>query len=291
MSIWFCLFLTILVILLLGKIMVMKIAIKEIQFALANIIKSDTNSLITISTNSKDLKNLAKCFNQHLKTLRKLEIEYQNGNQELKRSITNISHDLRTPLTAIRGYLDLIDDNHLTNEQRKYFNIIHLKIKDLTNLTEQLFDFSKSLDISNPIHKIDVCVNTILEETIGSFYSLFKKSHIEPIIEICNKKIIKKLDETMLKRILENIISNAIKYSEEEFLIQLKENGEILFSNKTTKMDSTSLEKIFDRYYTVENTKKSNGIGLSIAKQLVELNGGEIKASYQNHKVTILIHF
>jgi len=95
----------------------------------------------------------------------------------------------------------------------------------------------------------------------------------------------------MVKRIFENIISNAIKYSEDNFNIKLKSNGMIEFSNKTNSLDSTSLEKIFDRYYTVKNAKKSNGIGLSIAKQLVELNDGSIKAKYEKNYLIIEVKF
>lgn len=94
----------------------------------------------------------------------------------------------------------------------------------------------------------------------------------------------------MVKRIFENIISNAIKYSEDDFNIKLKSNGAIEFSNKTNSLDSTSLEKIFYRYYTVKNAK-SNGIGLSIAKQLVELNDGNIKAKYENSYLIIEVKF
>ena len=95
----------------------------------------------------------------------------------------------------------------------------------------------------------------------------------------------------MLKRIFENIISNAIKYSENDFNIKLESNGMIEFSNKTNLLNTTSLEKIFDRYYTVKNAQKSNGIGLSIAKQLVELSGGKIKAKYENNYLIIEIRF
>ena len=95
----------------------------------------------------------------------------------------------------------------------------------------------------------------------------------------------------MLKRIFENIISNEIKYSDEFIEIKLTKSGKIIFRNQTKKLDKTTVEKIFDRYYTVENAKKSTGIGLSIAKQLVELNNGIISANYDNGYLTIEIIF
>lgn len=293
MSIWFYLFLAVLClsIFLILKIIIMKNEIKGIGKSLLSILKSDTNNLITISTTDNDLKKLANILNKSLKDLRMLELEYKNGNQELKSSITNISHDLRTPLTAIRGYLDLMDNNNLTEKQINYLKIIDNKVKDLTELTEQLFDFSKSIDIQNEIKKENICINNILEDSIISFFSLFKEHNITPQIEICEDRVIRLLNENMLKRIFENIISNAIKYSEDDFSVKLRSNGTITFSNKTNLLDTTSLEKIFDRYYTVKNVKKSNGIGLSIAKQLVELNNGQIKAKYDNNYLIIEIEF
>lgn len=268
----------------------MKNEINNIGKSISSIINADTNNLITISSNDSDLKKLANVLNKSLKELRQLQLEYKNGNQELKSSITNISHDLRTPLTAIRGYLDLMNNN-LTQKQLKYLKIIDGKVNDLTELTEQLFDFSKSIDIKNEIKRENICINDILEDSIASFYSLFKKYSITPNINICNGKVIRLLNENMVKRIFENIISNAIKYSERDFNVQMFDDGTIEFSNKTDKLDQISLEKIFDRYYTVRNAKKSSGIGLSIAKQLVDLSNGTIKAKYINNKLIIQVKF
>ncbi len=293
MSIWFYLFLIVscISIFLIIKIIIMKNEIKNIGKALTSILKSDTNNLITISTNDNDLKKLANTLNKSLKELRKLELEYKNGNQGLKSSITNISHDLRTPLTAIRGYLDLIDSSNLTDKQINYLKIIDIKVKDLTELTEQFFDFSKALDIQNEIKREKIVVNDILEDSIASFYSLFKEYNIMPNIDICKEKVVRLLNENMLKRIFENIISNAVKYSEKDFNVKMYSNGTIEFSNKTDKLDQVSLEKMFNRYYTVRNAKKSNGIGLSIAKQLVELSNGKIEAKYKNNSLMIVIKF
>lgn len=293
MSIWFYLFLIILwiSIFLSLKILIMKIEIKNIGKSLVNIINADTNHLITISTNENTLKKLTTILNRSLKDLRKLELEYRNGNGELKSSITNISHDLRTPLTSIRGYLDLMDNENLTEKQIKYLKIIDNKVNDLTELTEQLFDFSKALDIEKEMKKEKICLNEILEDTVASFYGLFKEQEIIPKIEIDKSRVIRMLNENMLKRIFENIISNAIKYGEKEIFIKMDRYGKIEFVNKAKNLDKVSLEKIFARYYTVQNAKKSNGIGLSIAKQLVDLCNGEIEAKYHNNMLTIVVKF
>ena len=291
MSIWFYLFLIVLFIAIffILKVLIMKQEIKNIGSCLTDIINTDTNNLITINTNDKKLKELANLLNDSLKNLRKLELEYKNGNKELKTSITNISHDLRTPLTAIRGYLDLMDNDNLSEKQIKYLKIIDSKVKDLTFLTEQLFDFSKTLDIHTEMKQESIVINDILEDSVASFYSLFKEHNITPNIDICREKVIRVLNENILKRIFENIISNAIKYSKKDFNIKLYNNGIIEFSNQTDGLDQVSLEQLFDRYYTVKSAKKSNGIGLSIAKQLVDLSGGKIEAKYKNNILKIKI--
>ena len=115
------------------KIYIMKKSMKEIAVSFSNILQSDTNTLITITTKDKDIKKLANEINEKLKKLRKQQLQYQNGNQELKRIITNISHDMRTPLTAIRGYIELLRENK--EEQEKYLKIIDRKINELTVLT------------------------------------------------------------------------------------------------------------------------------------------------------------
>lgn len=279
-------FLILIIIFLIAKILLIKFYFKEIKLNIEKILKEDSNRLITISTNDKQLKNLTNTLNMYICEFRKQERSYKKGNQELQKSITNISHDLRTPLTAIKGYIDLIEIDNLNIKQKKYLKIINDKIDVLTNLTEQLYDYSKSLDLKDKIKKEKVCLNEVLEEVLISYYGLFKKKSINPIIKISKKKIYKYLDKNMFIRILENVVSNALKYSEDEFKVNLLENGKIIISNKTKNFNITNVNKIFNRYYTLETGSKSSGIGLSIAKQLIELNGGHI---YAKHKNSILI--
>ncbi len=290
--IWLYVIIVILFIILLFAIMkiyIMKKSMKEIAVSFSNILQSDTNTLITITTKDKDIKKLANEINRELKKLRKQQLQYQNGNQELKRIITNISHDMRTPLTAIRGYIELLRENK--EEQEKYLKIIDRKTNELTVLTEQLFDFSKTMDVETKIEKEECCLNELLEEALANDYTIFKENNIEPKVEICAEKVYRNLDKHTIIRIFENILSNAGKYSNGDFKVVLYKEGKITFSNKATSLDATTVQKIFDRYFTVENAKKSTGLGLSIAKQLVELNGGNISAKFINQYLIIQIEF
>ena len=271
------------------KLYFIKKSIKEIRVSINKIIKADTNQLLTISSSDKEMKKLANDLNKELQDLRKEKLQYQNGNQELKRIITNISHDMRTPLTAISGYIDLMKENK--EKQKEYMKIIEKKTEELTLLTDQLFDFSKTMDMGVEMQREKCCINEILEETLANMYHFFKEKQIEPKLEICTQKIYKDLDKHSIIRVFENILSNVCKYSDGDFKVTLNEKGIITFSNKATSLDATTVQKIFDRYFTVENAKKSTGLGLSISKQLVKLNGGKISAKYVNEYLIIQIEF
>lgn len=271
------------------KLYLIKKSIREIEKSINWILEGDTNNLLTVSSADTDIKRLANSLNIKLKNLRNQKLQYVNGNQELKKSITNISHDLRTPLTSISGYVDLLKTKKGKERQEEYLNIIDRKTNDLILLTEQLFDFSKTMDMSTKIEKNNLCLNEILEETLTNYYILFKENNIEPNINITDKQIYKMVDRNAIIRIFENILSNVIKYSNGEFNVTLNEKGEIIFSNKSTMLDATTVQKIFNRYFTVEDAKESTGLGLSIAKQLVELNSGNIYAKYINGKLIIKI--
>lgn len=262
------------------KLFLLKKSIREIRLSLKKILELDTNNLIYISSTDKELTNLTNDLNIELRKLRKQQLQYENGNQELKQAITNISHDLRTPLTGISGYVDLLREENLTEKQNRYVDIINEKTNELINLTEQLFDYSKSLDLEQKINKKNYCINEILEEIIGGYYNTFRKKNIIPNIKICEKAIYRNVDKAMIIRIFENLISNTIRYSDNDCNIELQEDGKIIFYNKASKLDSITVQKIFNRYYTIENIDKNSGVGLSIAKQLVELNGGSILAKY-----------
>lgn len=282
-------FLILVIIFLISKIVIINLSIKEIEINIEKILKEDSNRLITISTNNINLKKLANNLNLYIYEFRKQEKKYKNGNQELQKSITNISHDLRTPLTAIKGYIDLIEKDNLNKKQSNYLKIISDKVDILTTLTEQLYDYSKCLDLKDKIKKEKVCINDILEDVLVSYYELFKQKNITPKILIVEKKIFKYLDKNMFVRVLENIISNALKYSEDNFEVNLLDNGKIIISNKTKSLNITNVNKIFNRYYTLQTGSKSSGLGLSIAKQLIELNGGNIYAKYKNNNLIIEI--
>ena len=289
-SLVFIIILVFVCIFLIVKVFLIKKTIREIEKSFTYILESDTNNIVTISSLDKDIKNLTINLNKNLMELRKQKLEYKNGNQELKKIITNISHDLRTPLTVINGYIDLLQKENKNAEQERYIKIIKEKIYELQELTEQLFEFSKTVDVDLEVKKEECCLNDILEESLANYYNQFKEKNIIHKISISNKKINKMVNRLAIIRIFENILSNVLKYSNGNFEVILNDDGIITFSNKANSLDAITVQKIFDRYFTVENAKESTGIGLAIAKQLIEQNRGKITAEYVNGYLIIKLY-
>ena len=282
-------FLSVLIAALIIKIISLKRAVKDIEESLSEKLTTDTNTLIDISSNDKRIRSLAGTLNRELAVLRKEKLSYMNGNNELKNSVTNISHDLRTPLTAICGYIELLEREEKTKEAEKYLDIIKKRAEFMVKLTEELFGYSVIMSEDGGKTTSYTDVKNILEESIASFYEVLISRNIVPVINLTKEKVIRKTDSNALSRVFSNLLNNAVKYSDGDLEISLFENGEIVFANTASKLDAVEVEKLFDRFYTVETAKNSTGLGLSIAKTLVEQMRGEISAKYKDGKLYIKI--
>ncbi len=285
-----CALLLIAVIYLIIKIYFMHKSMNEISLEVNRFLNQDTNVLISISSKDKYIRRLAENMNVQLKELRKLRRQYENGDKELKEAVTNISHDLRTPITAIWGYLDLIEREEKSKDITRYIEQIRERTETLKSLTEELFAYSVIASVPELKYE-EVNVNRVLEETLLSFFGEFEKVGIKPSINICAKLNTLRGDEAALARVFGNIISNAIKYSDGDFFVEMSEDRKIVFSNTSKKLSSVEVAKLFDRFYTVSQNRKSTGLGLSIAKLLVERMNGKIDAFYEESKLYITIEF
>ena len=275
---------------LLTKIYLMHKAALEIGEAFEVKLASDTNTLIDISSRDPYLCHLAASINTQLRILRSQRHRYQNGDRELKEAVTNISHDLRTPLTAICGYLDLLKKEPLTGNAVRYLSLIENRTEAMKQLTEELFRYSVILS-TQELDMETVCLNGVLEESIASFYAALTSRGIRPQIHMSGKRIEKQLNREALSRVFSNILSNALKYSDGDLEITLHDDGEIVFSNTASGLNEIQVGKLFDRFFTVEAARNSGGLGLAIAKTLVEQMGGTISAEFENSKLSIHIRF
>ncbi len=272
-----------------SKVYLLKKSAKEINIAFAEKIKHDTNTLIQISSHDTDMRALAASINMQLKVFNNSRQKYKHGDLELKEAITNISHDLRTPLTAIYGYLNLLRDEECSKTARVYLSSIENRTKAMKQLTEELFQYTLTAADTEDMIIETVNLNAVLENIISSYYSVLKQKNIIPKITIPDKKTEGKGNENALSRVLGNIISNAVKYSDGDLNITLTQDREFFFSNHASGLTEIQIERLFDRFYTVNSARKSTGLGLSISKILMEKMGGTISADYENEILTICI--
>ena len=279
------------IIALLVKIHILQKSVKEIEIAFADRLVTDTNVLIDISSSDKNVRRLANTINGQLRKLRTERRRFQQGDLELKNAVTNISHDLRTPLTALSGYLELLEQEEKSESVNRYIEIIKDRVDILTQLSEELFKYSVIISTKDNITNEQVIINTVLEESIAAFYTVLTERNIVPEIQVSETKVVRMLDRSALSRVFSNLISNVIKYSDGDLKIVLSENGEIVFSNMASGLDEIQVGRLFDRFYTVEAARKSTGLGLTISKTLVEQMKGTISAIYENNRLSIHIFF
>lgn len=275
---------------LLIKIRMMQKSADEIRKIFGECLLEDTNMQITVSSGDRHIRRLAADINRELKLLRAQRRRYQQGDRELKEAVTNISHDLRTPLTAINGYLELLEEEEKSEAAKRYLSCIKNRTEAMKGLTEELFCYT-IVRAEEPKKKEETDISGVLEESLLSFYGAMVSKGIVPEIQVPDKKIIRNVNKASLVRVFGNIISNMIKYSEGEMKVKLLENGEMHFSNKAPKLQAVQVEKLFDRFFTVEDARISTGLGLSIAKTLTEEMGGSIRAEYRKETLTIFLIF
>lgn len=273
------------------KIHLIHVSAEEIMRQLDERLDVDTNTLISVSARDTHMCRLAAALNGQLRRLRSERRRLQNGDAELREAVLNVSHDLRTPLTAIRGYLELLRREDKSESAERYLSIIENRAEALTRLTEELFRYSIVASGENNLSLERISLNTALEEGLSDYYGALKSAGISPVVSLPKEKVTRLLDRAALSRIFGNIIGNALKYSAGDLAISLSPAGEIIFANSAPSLSEVQAGRLFDRFYTVEDGQKSTGLGLSIARALTEQMGGSISAIYSDGMLSIHVLF
>lgn len=282
-----CAALALAVVLLTVKIVRMRRAARMICEEFAEKLRTDTNTLVSVPSRDRAMLRLAEQINVELRQLRRERHCYVQGDVELKNAVTNISHDLRTPLTAICGYLDLLEKEQMSEAAARYVGVIRNRTDILKQLTEELFRYSV---ITSPEYEepaVRVSLNAVLEESIAGFYAAMQAAGITPQIRMPEEKVIRWLNRAALSRVFSNLLGNAVKYSDGDLEVELTADGIVTFSNAASGLSEVQVGRLFDRFYTVEAARHSTGLGLAIARTLVERMEGSISASYRDGRLCI----
>lgn len=273
------------------KVRLLRRSMDEIGAEMEECLTEETNHLICISSRDRHARGLASRMNGQLRLLRKQRLQYQSGDRELKEAVTNISHDLRTPLTVICGYLEMLEKEEKSERAERYLAIVRGRAQAMKQLTEELFRYSviASAGEELQLEAVDLC--GALTESIAAFYAPLKERGIAPDIRMPDRPVERRLNRAALSRIFGNLLSNALKYSGGDLQIELLEDGTIRFTNTAPELDEVQVGKLFNRFFSVEAARNSTGLGLAIARTLTEQMDGDIAAAYEAGKLSVSIRF
>lgn len=283
------------IVIMLFLLILQKREIKSISRQLDRILSQDSNELVH-SENGGISNSMINRINELLKKMRSGQILYKKKNHDIEQMITNISHDLRTPLTSAMGYINIILNSDIPDaEKKKQLQTVEQRLLRLEELINSFFEFSKI--ISGRVPELEsLNLAEILQESIANYYDDFSKKNREIVLSCDLSRIMINSNRNMLMRIFDNLIGNALKHGSENLTVTVlkTENISICFENKL--LDShMDINHIFDEFYTtdISRAKGNTGLGLAIAKQFAEILGGEIYAEYENNifSVTVIIKY
>lgn len=270
--------------------------VKDICEQIRFLNENDTNMMISTKVDYQEIRELAEEINNwHNKYTEEVQTFWKKE-QLQKENFTNLSHDIRTPLTSLDGYFQMLMECDNEMDRQRYNKIIQGRIVQLKDMLEELFTYTK---LQNKEYEMDMQeenIQQIVYETIFSFYELFKEHGITPEISCTDKKIYVNCNKAAMSRILYNIIKNAWVHGEKKIMLKtMWHKSSFLFSckNYMQKGQNVELEKIFDRFYKADKARNygSTGLGLAIAKELTQKMGGEIQAEIQEEWFEIKLIF
>ena len=255
-----------------------------------------TNELVRTNTHNKSLSRFAAKINQLIQLSKQNLQSVEKRELELKQEITNISHDLRTPLTSIKGFSELLTDRSISEAERQaYLSIIQKKIDHLTMVVDLFYELSQ-LDSSDKILVVQKqSLNQTVGETMLLFYDDFEK---KPLRVNFDERAVSPVlaDHQAIVRIVTNIIQNALTYAKSYLTISFEEEEEYIWlraANDVEGINIKELQQIFNRTYRLDPSRTGSrlGLGLHIVQQLVEKQGGKAAASVRNHEFMIEVSF
>ncbi len=252
-----------------------------------------TAKKIDINYNDSHFEELAKEINNQIELTKQAEAVKRSTENELKQAISHISHDIRTPMTSILGYIQFLESDEISPELKKeYIKTIKNSAGRLKILLEDFFELSIIEQADYPLKVERVRLNDLIVGSLFGFYEEFNRRKIEPEIRIPDKDIMMMIDPSAVKRVVENLVVNAIRYSTGNVAIRLEKfeaSVQLRVSNTVDKLNEQDVNQMFDRFYKADQTRtgKGTGLGLPIAKSLMEKMNGSIYAKLEDNQITI----
>lgn len=265
--------------------------LRSINRQLGKRLTGDTRQPVSLELINRALNQLAANINKCLKAEETLRLDSVREEKKFKELIANISHDLRTPLTAIKGYQQLMEKGELTTDQREKLYIARKYAEELGRLIEHFFEFSYLVNAELKINIERINLTNLVTECLASFVPSFEERGLT--VQLAETPLVFALaDQEMTVRIVQNLIRNCIAHSAGDVVVGLStsNNAVILFENQVNNDAEIDVKRIFDRFYTGDRARSKNtGLGLSIVKLLAEQMGGAVAAEFQGNKIIIKV--
>lgn len=291
-----CIILVVIAILGIGLSFYYRHQIKNVKSQISFLNQHETNMLITSDQKSGCVADLTDELNTLIEQTAALRKEIADSESHLKDTIINLSHDIRTPLTSMDGYFQLLLKSDDPEERQQYAAVISDRLSSLKEMLDELFTYAKLTNKAYEVELSPCAVNEILLSVLFSFYKDIKQRGIEPLVNVPEQDIFIQGNEPALRRIFQNILKNCIEHGNNQLSVRLINSSDmvqIYFENDYQMQEPIDANKVFDRFYKADGarSKTSTGLGLSIAKELVERLNGSIIGNVKNDIFTITITF
>lgn len=273
---------------------VIKANIREITKELKKTRDADYDRQLRVTLNDRDMEELAKELNLNLDHQKELKLKEESAKKQLEQSVADIAHDLRTPLTVVKGNLQMLASEKLSDEGRQYLEVSSRKAETLKNMVDEFFELSVlESDAQMPeLKRIDIV--EFLVQFIIDHESMIRDKGLTPDIDLPDKSVFIEANEELMVRVFSNLLANICKYAKESFRISVSaEERKVILSNRIVSHDEIDTTHIFDRTYRADKARRegSAGLGLYIAKLLMEKQKGNIIADISDGEIHFILSF
>lgn len=267
---------------------------RELRSIARFLVDRDTlsNTRVTVSVHTRGFVRLGQAINRQIDRHQGERIAAEENKRDLRRGLTYLSHDIRTPLSGAQGYAQLLADEQDETERARYLDVVERRLDDVSGLLDQLYAYAQVQDPDYRIERERVDVSQVLVESLASLYALFKERGWTPDIQLADEPLIALSDGDSLGRIFRNLVVNALRYGSEAPGI-VQEGTAITFSNRVADPEAIDAERLFERFYQGDTARadEGSGLGLAIVAQLAKALDIKLAARLERDVLSISLEF
>lgn len=267
---------------------------RELRSIARFLVDRDTlsNTRVTVSVHTRGFVRLGQAINRQIDRHQGERIAAEENKRDLRRGLTYLSHDIRTPLSGAQGYAQLLADEQDETERARYLDVVERRLDDVSGLLDQLYAYAQVQDPDYRIERERVDVSQVLVESLASLYAPFKERGWTPDIQLADEPLIALSDGDSLGRIFRNLVVNALRYGSEAPRI-VQEGTAITFSNRVADPEAIDAERLFERFYQGDAARagEGSGLGLAIVAQLAKALNIKLAARLEGDVLSISLEF